>query len=292
MSKLIIGCGYVGRRLAVEWRDQGEQVWVTTRRKRHAEEFQALGLSPILLDVTADIMEPLPPVETVVFAVGFDRSSASGIRDVYVEGLRRIVEYCPASVKRFIYISSTGVYGQSAGEWVDEQTLCQPVRDGGIACLAAENLLRNDPSWQDRVIILRLAGIYGPERVPHMAKILNNEPLPVAAEGYLNLIHVDDVVQIICRADRELDPPALLCVADGQPVQRRAFYAFLAGLLGPEQRGREKPSFAAPKPGSTQAERARGSKKIRNDRLVQLLNPDWRYPNYEAGLEAIVAGSD
>ena len=67
---------------------------------------------------------------------------------------------------------------------------------------------------------------------PTSRGIRNNESLPVAADGFLNLIHVDDVVQIIRRADQQLEPPELLCVADGQPVQRRDFYACLADLLG------------------------------------------------------------
>jgi nucleoside-diphosphate-sugar epimerase len=157
------------------------------------------------------------------------------------------------------------------------------VREGGKACFAAETLLRADPKWKHKTIILRLAGIYGPGRLPHVVKIRNREPLPVASEGFLNLIHVDDIVQIIRKTEATLIPPQLLCVSDGRPVQRKDFYQFLADRLGCPP-----PKFTVPEPGSTQEDRARGSKKIRSDRLVQTLHPEWIYPSYQEGVDAIV----
>lgn len=283
MAKLIVGCGYVGRRLAKTWRDAGEQVWATTRSAQRARDFEDAGLAPVLLDVTRDHLPAMPTIDTVVFAVGYDRTSPHRIQDVYVNGLQRVIASCPATVERFIYLSSTGVYGHAQGEWVDEQTQCEPVREGGKACFAAENLLRSDPEWKRKTIILRLAGIYGPDRLPQLAKILAGQPLPVAADGFLNLIHVDDIVNIICRIETKLETPDLLCVSDGQPVLRGEFYQHLAGLLQCP-----KPTFERPPAGSSQAERARGSKKVRNDRLVERIHPDWIYPSYREGLQAIV----
>ena len=287
MAKLVVGCGYVGRRLARSWRDAGNKVWVTTRSTIRSREFEQEGFSPIILDVTSNDVAPLPQVDTVVFAVGFDRSQPHGIQQVYVDGLQRVVDRCPSSVQRFIYVSSTGVYGDAQGEWVDEQTECVPIREGGKACLAAENLLRSHPVWQAKTIVLRLAGIYGPGRLPYVTKILQGEPLAVAADGLLNLIHVDDIVRIVCQAERQLAPPELLCVSDGHPVLRREFYESLARLLK-----RPVPDFEPPVPGSPRAERARSSKKISNDRLVQVLSPNWAYPSYREGLKAIVSAGD
>lgn len=284
MAKLIVGCGYVGRRLARYWIERDEVVFASTRSEERADRFRAEGIEPIVFDVTAPLREPLPEVDTVVFAVGFDRTSGDKIHDVYVDGLRRIVEACPGDVSRFIYVSSTGVYGQTDGGWVDEESACKPNRDGGKACLAAEQLLLAHPTLAAKTVILRLAGIYGPARLPQVELLRRGEPLSVAADAWLNLIHVDDVVRIIAAVDRSLEPPATFCVSDGHPVQRGDFYRLLAELLELEE-----PAFVPPPAGSGRAERARGSKRIRNDRLVSAVNPDLQFPSWREGLAGIVS---
>ena len=284
LSKLIVGCGYVGIRLARFWVDRGEEVWVTTRSPDRAAGLADQGFRPIVLDVTVDLKHALPKVETVVFAVGYDRSGPHKIEEVYVAGLRRISQHCPETVKKLIYLSSTGVYGQTSGGWVDEESPCEPIREGGRACLSAERMLQSNVKLADKTIILRLAGIYGPDRLPHAERIALGKPLNVAADGHLNLIHVDDIIPVIARCDSSILPPQVLCVSDGQPVRRAEFYTCLSGLLGTEA-----PTFSPPEPGSSQASRARGSKRIRNRRLMELVSPVLAYPSYREGLAAIAA---
>jgi nucleoside-diphosphate-sugar epimerase len=101
-----------------------------------------------------------------------------------------------------IYISSVGVYGPSDGDWVDESTPCEPHREGGKASLAAEQVLAGHALGR-RGLILRLAGIYGPGRIPLAEKIRKGEPLPVSPEGYLNLIHVDDAARVVLAAEEK-----------------------------------------------------------------------------------------
>ena len=283
MAKLIIGCGYVGLPLAKCWAKEGETVWATTRSAQRADTFSELGLHPIVLDVTRGTEAELPDVDTVVFAVGFDRTGPHRIEDVYVEGLRQIVEQCSDRVQKFIYLSSTGVYGQTDGDWVDETTACSPIRDGGKACLAAERLLQGSEKLAAKTIILRLAGIYGPDRLPQAAILERGEPLQVAADGHLNLIHVDDIVQVIHQCDASVVPPQVLCVSDGNSVSRAGFYTHLAELLNCAP-----PQFRPPEPGSSRADRARGSKRVRNDRLMEMVSPDLVHPSYREGLAAIV----
>ena len=101
---------------------------------------------------------------------------------------------------RFIYISTTGVYGPASGEWIDETTPPDPQRDGGRASLAAERALAASP-FAARGVILRLAGIYGPGRVPFIEELCAGEPIPAPTTGYLNLIHVDDAAETVLAAD-------------------------------------------------------------------------------------------
>src|SRR5262249_12394551 len=119
-TALVIGCGYLGRRVAVAWRDQGRTVYALTRSR--ADELAATGLSPIVADVTDPAsLSHLPKVDTVLYAVGRDRSSGQSMHSVYVTGLTNVLAALPPPAK-FLYVSSSSVYGQTGGEWVTEDS--------------------------------------------------------------------------------------------------------------------------------------------------------------------------
>lgn len=285
MKKLIFGCGYLGSRVARLWLEQGQTVHAVTRDEGRAAEFRAGGIQPFVGDITTpSSLAGLPAAETVLFAVGFDRSSGRSIHDVYVAGLEAALAALPPTVERFLYISSTGVYAQRDGAWVDEASPCRPTRDGGRACLAAEQVLQAHPLGA-RAVILRMAGIYGPDRIPRARDIAQGTPLTSPAEGYLNLIHVEDAAGVVLQAEARARPPRLYLVSDGHPVVRRDYYQQLARLLGAPP-----PSFTTPSADSPAAARAESSKRISNARLVRELAPTFRYPSYREGLAAITAG--
>ncbi len=273
----------MGRRLARQWQAAGEEVIVTTRSTERAEEFADEGLTPVLWDVTEPDTRHLPLAETIVFAVGFDRQSGHSIDKVYVDGLGGVLDRCAAEVHQFIYVSSTGVYGQSDGSWIDEDSPCHPIRAGGRACLAAEQLLQQHPLFRHKATILRMAGIYGPNRIPQLTVLQRNEPLHVVAGTHVNLIHVDDVVNVIDTCTQLAKPPCLYCVSDGHPVVRSDYYDYLTQLLGCPP-----PIFASPRSGSTQAERAGGDKRVCNELLRRELPIEFKYTSYREGLQAIV----
>ena len=293
MAKLVFGCGYLGRRVAKRWADRGERVHAVTRDVARADQFLQSGLQPVV----ADIMQPetlveLPAATTVLFAVGFDRNSGDRIENVYVNGLRHVLRALTTDgccVERFIYISSTGVYGQSDGEWVDEDSICRPTRDGGQACLTAERLLASHPLGQ-KAVILRMAGIYGPNRLPRNRELHQQKPMPVA-DGYVNLIHVEDAADIVVAAEtysaNSSELPATFVVADGNPVRRRTFYTELARLL---KLGT--PDFCDPDVDQPAAARRLGSKRARTTRLMRELGPNLRYPSFRQGLAASVGVVD
>ena len=223
-------------------------------------------------------------MDTVLFAVGFDRSSGHSIQQLYVEGLRNTLKALPSSPKRFLYISSTGVYGQDAGEWVDESSPCEPTREGGKACLEAEHLLAEHPVGGNS-IMLRLAGIYGPGRIPRRESLEQGEPISAPSEGYLNLIHVDDAVQIVLECERQPAPQTFV-VSDGCPVLRCDYFRELARLLGCPA-----PTFKEPAEGLPAAIRATTNKRICNARM-QELGVSLLHPSYREGLAAIVSTSE
>lgn len=280
---LIFGAGYLGQRVATLWRDAGREVHVVTRSASRAEEFAAAGYQPHVADVTRpETLAALPKADTVLFAVGFDRNSSRSIGEVYAGGLANVLAVLGDRPATFLYISSTGVYGPGDGGWVDEETPCYPDREGGQACLAAEQTLAAS-SLGPRSIILRLAGIYGPGRIPRAADLLAGKPLAAHPDTHLNLIHVDDAASIVPLAEQAAAPRTYV-VCDGNPVLRRDYFAELARLLSAPA-----PTFIAP-PAEGPPQRGASDRKASNARLVLELKPRFAYPSYREGLAAIVAG--
>jgi len=286
MRKLIFGCGYLGMPVAAGWAAEDATIFAVTRDIEKSCKLRERGILPVI----ADIMDPgtlknLPEADAVLFAVGHDRRSNRSIRQLYVDGLQHVLEHLPTGVKRLIYVSSTGVYGQSDGTWVDEQAECEPIREGGQACRQAELLLRSHPLGE-RSLILRMAGIYGPGRIPRRRELKAGLPIEAPSEGYLNLIHVDDAARVVIAAEKHARVPDLYCVSDGHPVIRREYFHELAALLDAP-----KPTFRTPPADSPAAERAGASKRVSNRRMLAELGVELQYPSYREGLAAIVQAS-
>ena len=223
-KRLLLGHGYLGKRVAEIWRAQGDTVTAVTRSGAKAEVLQAEGYRAIVADVTQPAtLVDLPSCDTLLYAVGYDRTGDASIHEVYAEGFANVLAALPAGVRRVIYISTTGVYGGANGKWVDEATPTDPQRPGGRASLAAEEALRAS-RFASRGAALRLAGLYGPDRLPYLAKLREGTPLEASPEGWLNLIHVDDAAAaVVAAADvaecvAELAP--IISVCDGAPSRR------------------------------------------------------------------------
>lgn len=282
-SKLIIGCGYLGSRVATRWVEAGDEVYALTRSESRAGEFKQSGIIPVIGDVTRpETLKGLPAAETVLYAVGFDRSAGHEMREVYVAGLVHVLGTLSPSTRRFIYISTTGVYGQADGQWVDENSPCEPVTEGGRVCLEAEGRLQGaDVSFQRT--ILRLAGIYGPGRIPRVAALRAGEPIAAPQRGFMNLIHVDDAASVVLKAEQN-SPSDLYTVSDGNPVIRGDYYTELARLVSAPP-----PQFVEPSSEHPASKRALSNKKISNRRMLEELSPQLTYPSFREGLAAIVA---
>ncbi len=270
---LIVGCGYLGRRVAARWIAAGKRVAALTRR--NADALAALGVEPIL----GDVLDPaslrhLPTASTVLYAVGLDRSAGKSMREVYVAGLANVLDTLPPC-GRFIYVSSTSVYGQTDGSWVDEESPTEPIEESGKVVLEAEQLLR---SRRPDAIVLRFVAIYGPGRVLRKAALLKGEPLVGDSSRWLNLIHAEDGAEAVLSAESHGEPGETFHIADDEPVTRRTFYTRLAELLGaPAARFDDRPESDA------------GNRRIRNAKARERLRWVPRYPHHREGLVAAVA---
>jgi nucleoside-diphosphate-sugar epimerase len=274
VRRLVVGCGYLGMRVAEHWQAELGSVFAMTRCQRRTAEFARKGWSPLLGDVCGPL--PVwPEVDTVLLAVGFDPSAGYSIRDVYVDGIQRVIDGLPDSVSTLIYISSTGVYGPSDDDWLDELSPCHPKRDGGQACWEAEQRLFSS-RFADRLLVLRLAGIYGPQRLPRLSSLASGDPIEAEPEDYVNLIHVDDAARVVAALEQH-PLPAMFCVSDGAPCQRREFLSLAASELGLPA-----PRFRPADP--DREDDQRGGKRICNRRLIAALPDAIQFPSFRQGL--------
>ncbi len=272
VSTLIIGCGYLGQRVATAWREEGRMVYAFTRNR--AEVLIQTGFTPVPGDVTdPSTLKNLPQVETVLYAVGLDRSGGKSMRTVYVTGLANVLDALPSPAK-FLYVSSSSVYGQSNGEWVTEESPTEPAEESGKVVREAEQLLlKRIPT----AVVLRFAGIYSPGRLLRESAVRAGEPLIGDADKWLNLIHVDDGVRAVLAAEAKAARGEVFNIADGEPVSRRNYYSELARVLNAP------PARFEPGPNV----RGETHRRVLNEKAKQIFGFDPIYPNYRAGLMAI-----
>ena len=340
MNHLIVGCGYLGRRVASLWLAQGNHVFGVTRRLEGATILKLEGIKPIVADVLlADSLrhlafaELVPPItvrslsealgvrgaelifklrqhgalvsttinsvvepdiaeliveeygipkrpgtyDTILYAVGLDRASGASMRTVYVDGLANVLDHLPKP-SRLIYISSSSVYGQTDGDWVDEDSPTEPQEESGQIVLEAERLLR---TRLPEAIILRFAGIYGPGRLLRRKAIEAGEPIVGDAEKWLNLIQVEDGARAVLAAAERGQPGRIYNVCDDQPVRRREFYSELARCLDAPA-----PRFVTPPADQPVPPHEKGNRRIRNRRMREELGLTPRFASFVEGLRA------
>jgi nucleoside-diphosphate-sugar epimerase len=277
----ILGCGYVGLALARQLADDHEVIGVR-RSEAGLAAVEEAGAEAVQADVTdADALDAVPHVDALVFAASSGGRDAEAARRVYVDGLRTAIEAFGArddSPDRLVYTSSTGVYGDHDGDWVDEETPLEPTTEKTRVLAEAERIAREEATEHGiDGAVARFAGLYGPDRY-RLERYLEG---PVT-EGYLNMIHRADAAGVVRFMLTETDAELLLAV-DDEPVDKWAFADWLA-----DECGLERP------PKRTKAERldddlseaARRriltSKRCSNDRLREL-GYEFEYPTYRAG---------
>lgn len=286
MKFLVIGCGYFGSRAAKLWQNLGHDVFVTTRSKQKAELFAEQGLHPAVVDITVpDTLAALPVADVVLFAVGFDRSGDDDIREVYVNGLENVLDHLPSPPRHLVYVSSTGVLSSSDGEWVDETAATEPSRDGGKAHLQAERILLNS-DYKTRTTILRLAGIYGPDRVPRLSAVLKKQWSRLPSRGHVNLIHVQDAAGVAHAIVEKQLTSQIYHVADGHPPLRRKLYEFVAAETGVGTIDWSQTTDAMV------ALRSSSDKKVSNQKLRDDTQYQFQYPDFHSGVRAALAETD
>lgn len=285
MRVLIFGCGYLGRRVATAWIESGLEVFAVTRSPEKSDLFRKSGIQPFIGDVCEPAsLDNLPDADIVLYSVGYDRTSSRTHEEVTCHGTEHILERLKDRCGRFIYTSSTSVYGQSSGEWVDERSECNPSQLGGRLNLIAEQSVQDrfPKNRSTSAVILRLAGLYGSGRLlSRKESLLAAEPISGRGDSWLNLIHVDDATRAVIASSKDDVRAGIYNVVDDQPVRRAEYFELLAELIGAPP-----PTFDASQPG------ARGSgglnKRCSNQKLRT--ESSWKpaFPSFATGLPASI----
>jgi nucleoside-diphosphate-sugar epimerase len=290
VTTLIVGCGYLGQRVGASLSRGGAQVFGTVRSEARAAQIASLGIQPVIADVLIpQSLRGLPAVERVFFCVGFDRAAGASMRAVYVDGLMNVLGNLPPEVRRLVYASSTGVYGQTEGEWIDESTRPDPRTESGMICLEAEGRLRGWAERSDRLtsaVVLRFAGLYGPGRVVRRTLVEKAEPIPGDPSKLLNLIHIDDAASAVVAALAVASPEDVYLVSDDRPVTRLEYYSLVAEFLHAPA-----PRFIPPDLAGGDQGRDATSKRVCNHRMKAGLGLGLLYPDVSTGLAAALSAS-
>jgi nucleoside-diphosphate-sugar epimerase len=218
----------------------------------------------------------------VVNCVASSGGGADEYRRVYLEGTRNLIEWLsPEPPRRFVYTSSTSVYGQNDGSVIDEASPTEPLAETSRVLVETEQMLlaaartKNFP-----VIILRVAGIYGPERGHWFKQFLRGEARLEGNGGrILNIIHRDDVVGCIIAALKNGKPGEIYNAADDEPVSQLDFFSWLAGALGKPLPPSVPESPEARKRGAT-------NKRVSNQKLKAELGYTFLYSTFREGYAA------
>jgi len=287
MRVCILGCGYVGLELARQLQDEYEVVGVR-RSAGGMAAVEATGAAAVRADVTdAEDLAQVPDADALVFAASSGGRGADAAREVYVNGLRTVVEAFGERddpPDQLIYTSSTGVYGDHGGGRVDETTPLDPTTEKTRVLTEAERVAREEAAEYDiDGRVARFAGLYGPDRY-RLERYLEG---PVTA-GYLNMVHRDDAAGAVGFMLESVSEDLLL-VVDDEPVDKHAFADWLADECGVEQPPKRSKAERLDDPGLSAAARRRilTSKRCSNERLRDL-GYEFRYPTFREGYRAAV----
>lgn len=275
MRVLVAGCGYVGGALASLLAAEGHEVYGLRRNPGSLPQ----GVHPVVADLSREILPGDLPrnLDFVFYTVSAGSPDDNAYRKAYVDGPRNLLEALSSrgdDVRRFFFTSSTGVYGQSGGEWVDENSSTEPATFSGRRLLEGERVVLDGPF---PATVLRLAGIYGPGRTHSIERVIEapgNDGPPV----YTNRIHRDDCAGALRHLMSLQEPEQLYIGVDHEPAERRAVAEWLSGRSG-----------VSLEVGKSSNSRSRTNKRCSNA-LLLATGYQFRYPTFREGFAVLLEG--
>ena len=284
-SILIIGCGDIGLRVAKQL-SRSHRVFALTSQQDRFQELRAVGAIPILgnLDHPESLWRLSGLAQTVIHLAP---PQNGGNRDCRTRNLLRILAQGSNAVRRLIYISTTGVYGDHRGGKVTEATPVNPQSERAQRRVDAERILRLwAPAHGVALTILRVPGIYAADRLPIERLQAKTPALLPEEDAYSNHIHSDDLARLVCAAVYHGKPQRIINACDGGETKMGDYFDEVADAFGLERPARlpgsELQKIVSPMLWSFMRE----SRRVTNQRLPELKTP-LRYPSVEHFLKTI-----
>jgi nucleoside-diphosphate-sugar epimerase len=281
---LIAGCGYVGQRLAARLLERFE-IAALVRSNSKAATLERQGLKTLVIDLDrvragASLPQRLDQ-EAIVYLAPPPPSGESDLR------LDRFLQLAIVPPKAFIYMSTTGVYGDAGGELVDESTPVMPLTDRARRRVSAEEMTR---VWcherRVRRVVLRVPGIYGPDRLP-LQRLRQSEPVVRPEDaGISNRIHVDDLVTACEAAIDNKEARGVYNVTDGNAISSPAFMDMVADIAGLPRPPRVPMEEAQLTFSPERLSFLNESRRVSNERMLKHLGVKLRYADLAAGIRA------
>lgn len=280
MRTLIVGCGDVGVRVAARAVAGGESVVGLVRSNDSARRIRSVGARALVVDLDETVSR-LPPCDRLVYCAP---PSPRGVED---NRLQRVTAALDGVPPHMVYVSTSGVYGDCGGDWVDETRPPNPLSPRAIRRVHAERCVSE---WARHATILRVPGIYGPGRLP-LERLRAGEPVLEEASGvWTNRIYVDDLAAMVWSAACNEWPHAIYNACDGRPTSHATYYDSLAELLGlpspPKIGWAEASGFFS----EQRLSFLRESRRLSNSRLMNETDCRIHFPDYRDGLIAALRG--
>jgi len=287
-SILILGCGYVGERVARACLDIGMRVIATTHSAARAEALAAqdieaayipspLALPDAILANTDAVLDSIPLIR-----------NAQGVQVGQTDWVPGLAHKLTA-VKWVGYLSATSVYGDANGAWVNENHVCQPSSPRGRQRLLAEQTWLSSGLGAE---VFRLAGIYGPERnILDRLQAGDYQAVQWQPPHYSSRIHVDDIVRALLAAMQHPKAGRIMNLADDLPLPHADYVCDVANMIGAPQ-----PELLTERDGEARLsamalEFFRDNKRVSNRLLHRELLSKLRYPDYKSGIRHILAST-
>jgi nucleoside-diphosphate-sugar epimerase len=285
---LIVGCGYLGRRVARREQEQGNRVVALVRSAERATDLRVLGVEVLRVDLDdAQSLAGLPTQDAVIYY--FAPPPPSGRSDPRISRFLSAIG-ADAMPARIVLVSTSGVYGDCRGEWVDESRPARPDADRAHRRFDAETRLRH---WAGEhavpFVILRVPGIYGPGRLP-VERLTRRQPVLREAESpWSNRVHVDDLARACLAAARHGASGAVYNISDGHPSTMTDYFNQVADAVGLPRPPQITMAEARAQLSDGMRSYLAESKRLDNRRMREELGVEPQYPDLARGLAASVA---
>lgn len=282
-TALVIGCGYTGTRLARALLKRNFRVVGVSRRAEQNPELKRAGIEPMTGDLSnADFLSTLEQLSPSVVAYFVPPQKDDDPLAAVLTATRS------PSLEAFLYASSSSVYGDCGGEWVDETTPISPTDNGDPYRYAAECLVAAAGTNGMPTRICRITGIYGPDRT--LKRLLANGQYTLIEGGdpWVNRIHVDDLVTGFIAAWEKGNSGMVYNMVDEQPHRASEFANRAADLNHLPRPVRISEVEARRRYDDAELRRKLSSKRVRCLRLKNDLGVTLKYPGFDTGLTAAV----